>query len=528
MDPELEFALEDYRDILLDYLFTKKDIKKWENDEQVVINKNFIPLLKGDWNRRNNYELDKKLNLSKLLNKPITKTNLFNMLKTELERKPTFIKSDSYVYNFNPNLFFLFYEDFYGIKVKKMEIFYKPKIINDRIVGINFCNYEILAKSIRHETLKIIEIHSRFILNKNFYDILTHDLFTEIFIEGCVIQYPTNQRYIDLSYKIHEHNLLIEINEKHHNTFTDEFRELEVFIENNSRLNNYNLNDNFLTTDIFYKDVLFMNFCKTLYSNEKHNESIILYLVEEHGFELPPTRIGVQIVRNNLKMKLSEIPQLPFFDPSDKIDIDSIIIQSYHRGDINIEIDFSNWNQIPKPKIKIPDNDLLTILSNKNNLELNSEGLINILTSIPTNKWSKRREYISYINDLQNKYINTIEQLLKDKDNKILIDKYKLCMDVLELLKYNKDDYYQHLYKKYNREYVSKNFHEFIPFIKKSKNNFVDFELLKKILDQETINKVYDSEVSKFDKDIEVLLNYQIMKPKEIESIFEINDGFID
>lgn len=534
MDSNLEFALDDYRDIILEHLFTRLDIKKWKNNEEIIINKHFIPLLKGDWNRRYGNDF-KRLDLAKLNGKLITKTKLFKMLITELERKVTFVDSDCYVYNFNPNFFFLFFDDFYGLTVKNFEIIYKPKKINDRIVGINFCNYEQLSKSIRHETLKLIEVHSRFVLNKNFYDIIGHDLFTEIFIEGCMIQYPINNKYIDQSYQIGQSNLLIEINEKQHNTFVDNFRELEIYIENNSRLNNYNLSNIFMTTDIFYKDKLFLDFCKCLYSNGYTNESIILYLVEDHGFELNPTRIGVQIVKGSIKMMLSDIPNIPFFDPVEKIDIDKILIQSYHRGDINPNLDFNNWvsfKKINKQITKVPDSDLITILSNKDQIEVNSAGLINILTGIPSKNWNKRREYIEYINNLQNKYINTIEKLLEDKDNKILIDKYKLSMNVLSLLKYDKNDYYQQLYKKYNRDFISKNFHEYIPFIKRSKNNFVDFELLKKILDKETINKVYEDEISKFNyanNNIEVLLNYQIMKPKEIEELFDIDQcDFVD
>ena len=81
IDSNLEFALDDYRDILLEHLFTKKDIKKWKNNEEVIINKKFIPLLKGHWSRKFNSDFDKKLNLKSI--KMVQKAHFLSLLDNQ-------------------------------------------------------------------------------------------------------------------------------------------------------------------------------------------------------------------------------------------------------------------------------------------------------------------------------------------------------------------------------------------------------------------------------------------------------------
>ena len=192
------------------------EIEKWNNNDEIEINSNFNSLLNGDWNRN---PIDNKLNLLKLKGNKIRPLEIYKMIKTEM-------KSDikPYNYNFNPNWFFIFFDKFYEE--------YKYEYNND-LMCIEFDKNIKLRKEIKY----IIEIHSKLLLNKNVKRILDVNHYNYL-IKNCLIQkkvkgYYKNY-YVDLSYKIDNYYLLIEINEEHHIEEKDLIREEDIL--------NYNKN----------------------------------------------------------------------------------------------------------------------------------------------------------------------------------------------------------------------------------------------------------------------------------------------
>ena len=164
--------LEDIRDIILNYLFGNRQnkIDRWIENKKIKINDNFKPLLQGDWTR-NKYPKPDKLNLDNLLNDKTTKNDIFNSLVKELKIPSS---KGNYSQNFNPNWFFIFYEEFLDNKIFDI---IEVKDSTERIIGLQITNSE----KFRLETIKIIELHSRFLLNRCFYKILS-DKFIEYFI----------------------------------------------------------------------------------------------------------------------------------------------------------------------------------------------------------------------------------------------------------------------------------------------------------------------------------------------------------
>lgn len=535
MDFELQFKLKSYRKRLYQHLFTDEEIDKWEKNEKVLISRKFAPLLQGDWTRSARFDGYQGMNLDSLINVKKTKTELFNIIKDEISRNIEFKNSDYYVHNFNPNLFFLLFDQFYGSSIKKTKIKFDAKTINDNIYGITFCNES--KKVFREETLYLIELHSMFILNQNIQKTLGEELFAEIFIKNCQIQYyakkhnpHSKNRYIDMSYLINKMPFLIEINEKYHSIILDYFKEIDVELSTGSKLNSLELYDETVSLEESFK-VILKNFCTTLYKAEYKDEGVILYMVEFADFNVDTAKIGVQLVNNNLTLKLSEITSLPFFDENEEtIDIDLLIIKLFNIDKINPNTDFNNWDEIIKnrPK-KIKKKDLLLILTmEKNNIELNAKGIMKILTNIPTNLWSRQDDYFEYLQNLQEKYVKTVSHLLENKKKSNLIDRYIENKKIIELIKYDQNEYFNKLKEKIGNRTMHNLFHEKLPFLKATPNKgiFVDFNMYKNLVDQKFLDQLSNNHVKKVEScslgNIELILGFTIMSSEEINDIYNM------
>ncbi len=542
MDFELKNKLKNYRNKIYEYLFSDTDINKWENNEKVFINKNFIPLLQGDWTR--NYYGYQGINLGKILNKKISKTELFNILKDELSRTISFKDNDYYIHNFNPNLFFLLYDQFYDCEIKNNKITWEAYCAaDDKIIGIFFC--EETRKVLREETVYLIELHSMFVLNSNIFDILENNLYTDIFIKNCYIQYHakkygnlTKNRFIDLSYVINNKPYFIEINEKAHSKILDYYKEIDVYLTTGSRLNSMDLYDEFYSTAKTFRKFLH-NFCISLYKAGYKDQSITLHMVEFSDFSVDTAKIGVQLVNKTLEIKLADVLALPFFDESnDQIETDDLIIKLYNLNKINPEKDFSNWCEI------IPDyestkglkpNNILIMCAEKENIILNTKGLMKILTNIPTNMWSRQDDYFEYLDNLQTKYVETVSRLLDDelKDIKI-VDRYIEYKNIVELIKFDQDEYFKNIKEKVGNRRLTNLFHDKLPFLKVDNrpNKFVDFTVYKNLVNQKYLNTLSGYHIKKIDKNnlekAELILGYSIMSSDEIKEIYSMTSKQFD
>lgn len=172
MDEELKDKLSSIKDNILEHIFDKdtKLIEKWNNDKIIDLKREtFEVLFHGDWSRNSKC----KLNLDKLIDTSNKPSVIFNEIKKELQRPKT---EGLYKSNFNPNLFFLFFEEFYNLPIKNTsEKSYKLtydflKNLNEdgKIIGIKIKNREQLENNyvLRKEIIQIIEFHSKILFDE--------------------------------------------------------------------------------------------------------------------------------------------------------------------------------------------------------------------------------------------------------------------------------------------------------------------------------------------------------------------------
>lgn len=503
MDSLLEIKLENIKDIILNYLFVEEDKYKWNTNQKVKININFKPLLQGNWTRewRN---MNTNINLDNLLNTKICKEDFFQILENELIREK---KTGDYSSNFNPNLFFLFFDYFYyNMKNKDKILHFEADVDhNDTIIGIRFNNDKKISKIYRPEFLKIIEIHSRFLLNNTILDILKVELFTKYFIKNCYIQYEVkinflNQKnFVDLCYLIEDKELFLEINELWHDKINDHFRELNILLSTGSRLVNFNLGDTFCTNEKVF-DNLFLNFCKLLYQSEE-SKAIILILVEVNGFPLEQVELGVGLLNKEIQIKLSELLNISFLDDIN-LNIDEFIEKVFNNENINKELDFINFTK----KLTLKN-----LLKYKNEIKLTSYGVKNFLLTLTGKEWKKRKEYIKFMDDLEYKYYETIKNLLEDNSFDILKNENLELKNILILNKFDQNEFYNKIKRN------EKLYHPRIPFIIKQDKSFVNYKLLANILKN---IKIKETDIKN-----NIIVNYRLMTFNEIHILY--NDEFL-
>ena len=497
--------LEDTRDRILNYLFNENEtkIELWLNNKKIKINDNFEPLLQGDWTR---YPKENRLNLNSILHEKITKNEIFNSIIKELKIPSS---KGNYSKNFNPNWFFIFYEEFIS-----ENIFEEIKDYNDKIIGIQFINSKY-----RPEIIKIIELHSRFIINSNFTDLLGSDKFFEYFIKGCYIQYKIvdnifQNKYLDLCYIIKDYKLLLEIDEYHHNEIIDYNKKMNLMISSQCRLVNYNINDCYMTNDKVFENLV-KSFCKIIYHNELKIEAIKLYLIEINKMEIGMINVGVSIINSELKLKLSDILSLPFFDSSNKLLLDKIIEDVIKKGNIYPSKDF---HQIYKKDITLEN-----LIKDKKKLELTSFGIKNWLLSIDGIYWSRRKDYIDFMDELERQYYLVIENIIKDDDIGQLQQQNQLLKNIIGLKKYNAVIFFEKVKEK---KLFNNKLHNTVPFIIKEDKSYIDYELLSAILSEEINRQINTNDFIK-DKGIpKYIPNYRLIYPSELSKIY--NNDFID
>jgi hypothetical protein len=478
----------------MEHLFGSNDITK------VKITNRCKSLLQGDWSR---YHKPNRLNLDKYLGKEMMLDTIFDSIIDELKLES---KRGDYSMNFNPNWFFIFYKEFYESKIFDI-IPVKNK--DDIIIGIELCPKS--GNTVRIETIKIIELHSRFLLNNSVIKILGEEKFLKYFVENCYIQYKIqdnmyNNSYIDLCYVVENTNLLLEINEYHHNEINDTTRQKNIIINSNSRLTHYNTNDYFYTNDNVYKNMI-RNMCKIIYNNNNTSDAIKIFLTEINNMPYHMINVGVSLYKDEYKLLLSDLLTIPFFDPTDKLSITSVIKSIIKKGNVNSEQDFST--------LYTKDITLENIVEDMNTLELTSYGIKNFLLSINGKKWSRRKDYIEFMDNLEKECYKVIEEIIKDDTIDMLQQETIMLKNILGLVKYDQNTFFE----KASKMKLFKNIlHKTVPFIVKTEEKvYVDYSLLSNVLDSNIKSKINCREFG----DNRYITNFRLMLPSELNRIFE-------
>jgi hypothetical protein len=315
---------------------------------------------------------------------------------------------------------------------------------------------------------------------------------------------------LDLCYLIENNELCLEINEYHHNEIIDSIRKMNVMLSSNCRLVNYNLNDCYETCDKVYENLI-KSFCKIIYNNGSKTESIILYLTEINKMEIGMIMVGVSMINSKLKLKLSELLKLPFFDRSIKLNIDNIIKSVIEKGNINIDRDFTI---IYKKEITSEN-----LINDKKKIELTSFGIKNWLLSIDGNLWTRRNNFIDYMDELEREYYKVIENIIKDDDLGKLQQENIILKNIIALKKYDSNIFFD---KVINKKLFHNNLHKNIPFIIKEDKSYIDYDLLSIVLSINVTNKI---NIKEFVKE-KYIPNYRLMFQSELDQIYI--DEFLD
>lgn len=482
VEPDLKDLIKEQISKETSYLFENEStlVQKFQNYEDVKVNrKTFKKLFQGDWTRKNMFNnssqykgLDLELaflDANKNPNQTISLLRIFMELIKEICR--TTQTSNDYNHNFNPRLYFLTIDFFMNTKIiskvkNEEKVYYmRPIIVKDdldNIIGIKFGGE--LRDIIRDETLRTIEIYSMFIFNPIFINnlVFSEQNFIKIFIANSIIQYhskTTNiyskDNFIDLAIiikknkdvkslrKIFTTKAFIEILEVFHDYLADNLREIDELKVEKCKFLNISVKNRKKTQDYFNE--FFPKFIILLYYAGYRYEAIISCMVQIEKFNLEMAAFAVQFKMGLLDCKLSSLPNLPIFNKI--INLDKLLFDM--AGKINLFTDFKNYNDIMMEKenkevlnfwIKTGQNEehiTYCILNHfKDKLELSGIGFKKILSKIEEKDWPNQNDFYKYMDQIEEKYIDVIENFFNDKDSNLKDEDYKQYYYINDYVRY--------------------------------------------------------------------------------------------
>ena len=564
MDEKLKDKLTNIKDNILEKIFDNnvKLIKKWNNDEIIDFKREtFEVLFHGDWSRNSKC----KLNLDKLLDTSNKPTVIFNEIKKELQRPKT---EGLYKSNFNPNLFFLFFEEFYNLPLKNTsDKSYKLtydflKNLNDggKIIGIKIKNREQLENNyvLRKEIIQIIEFHSKILFDELLRDYLGEDIFGKIFIKNCVIQKKVltynDERFVDLCYaldkvilyptleneklsledlqKIDSKNLYLEVNEEKHIPVLDKLRDNSLvatsgiricYIETVDIVNYYHYDTYKNLIKVFCKIAFGLSSIRDSYLFNMKNTIMRIYLtiIEELNSQFVDFIVSYQYENKNYS--INDIFDLlnQNNDSNEEIKKKQIIKKLFKTKffeDNEIYVNLSIYDKV--------NEDVDYIITNMNNIYLTRYGIESMFYSIDKKYWDNKNEFIKFKIDVEKKYLDSIENLLKDDIIDILVEEHNVKNAIFYILKnYDKIDFiklkeYVNTKKSFSR-YKNK-LHPELPFLIRSEKSTVDYRTLGYLISDEMVEKYkYENEIYS-----NLIVGYRPLYETEIKQILGIYDDY--
>lgn len=539
MNEILEDKLQDIKNIILETILENKDdIKRWKQDKEICFDeKRFATLFFGDWSRNNktSLKLDKFINTK---NKP---SIIFEEIKKELQRK----NSSIYKSNFNPNLFFLFFNEFYGLELStkyKLEFDSLIDEKTDRTIGLQILNKEKLESNniLRKEIIRVIEIHSKILLNVNIEHYLGIEFYKRVFIKNCVIQKEVqtyyNSKYIDLCYcidkvilhpnnidvnelnKNEKNNILIEINEEHHFEIADNLRNNNLISSSGAKISSYDLTNILDNHGTLFNKHIITNLSKILIKNKEMKNNIMkLYLTNVEDLQEQFVDFIIEFKYNDKKFTFDTIfTEILRNNDGNYLDIEKIFTKLYKRGVFDNDGYFDKLDDYKK--IINKDNGLKYLINNYSNIFLSRLGIENLFYSIDRKDWKNKDEFLIFKIDVESKYLDSVEKLLQDDTLDILMEENNIKNSVFHILK----DFNPTKFKKNSKKiYKYKNLlHTQIPFVIKCKDKFTDIRIIKLLIDDELFEEL--EEKNTFCKGY--LVNYRPLFKSEFDEIMNFKE----
>ncbi len=531
-DSSFQDKLKEVQKILIKNLIDKSIIDKWINNEEIYIESSkFKNLFCGDWNRNNSYTC----NLNKFLNKKIKPDEIFNTIIKELTRKRE--KSyELYRANFNPNLFFLFYDKFENYTLAKdYKFYFTPIFDNDKIVGVRIGNRSNLIKNkiMREETIVLIELQSRILLNDVLISILGDDIFCKYFVINSIIQKQVKtyigEKYVDLAYLVNECEnknpgllnidmndyIYIEIQEGHHKYLEDTIRNNAILSSGKSCNIPYYINFDY---DKFHNKIfkqIIKGLSKIIIKNNPNLESTVLksYLifVEDLDFNIVDMVIDLKNKRNTIYSIIDVVEKCSLNSEDNKFNKTKIIKKIIKDNVLTHPKYFLNITDYMK---LIQDNEYL--YNNYQNILLSDIGVNALLNGIPDKYWNNKAEFNIYKTEIENKYFQSIINLLKDDQIDFLIKENIMKSSVFHVVKNRNDDkWFKNV--KFMKN-LFHNFHKDIPYMFKEEGSIISGEIIKIFVTEEKFKYLYENNVL----DDGLLLDYRIVYPIELDQIMNI------
>lgn len=523
--------LEGTKKLILKSLFDNSNINKWNNNEEIIINNKFENLFCGDWERNSGY----KCNLNKFLGKKIKPLEIFETITKELKRKRE-NSYDLYRANFNPNLFFLFYDKFYNFELSKGYKFYFTPIYDDnKIVAIQIGNRNnfIKNKIMREETIILIELHSRILFSDILCDILSEEIFTKYFIINSIIQKQVKtyigDKYVDLAYLINKCEnknpgllnldmndyIYIEIQEGHHKYIEDIVRNNAILSSGKSINVHYYINFEYEKSHNKIMKEIIKGLTKIIIKNNPEIEPLALkaYLVfiENLDFNMVDMIVDLKNKKNTIKNVLDMVCKICNYSDNDnfnenkiinKITKDNILLHTKYFEDTSIVFQLMRDNEYLK--------------NNSDKIILTDIGINALLNGISNKYWVNKIDFYIFKTDIENKYFESIINLLKDDQYNLLIKENLLKSSVFYVVK-NRDD--NKWFKNINflKKLYTK-FHPNIPYMFKEDGNIISRDIIKIFINDVTFKK-YDEDNILDDGN---LIGYRIVYQKEFDEIMNL------
>lgn len=546
MDEILKDKLEDIRTTILETIFdnNSEKINRWKKDLKIDFDNSFQVLFNGDWTR-NSYT---KINLSSLLNTKNKPSVIFEEIKKELQRPKM---ENCYKCNFNPNFFFLFYDKFYNLeliqkkyKTYKLEFDSLKDEITDKIIGIQILDREKLEDYgiLRKEIIRTIEIHSKILFNENLKEYLGFDFYKKIFIKNCVIQKEVqtyyNSRYIDLCYsldkvilfpnnvpieELHQNekkNLFVEVYEEAHCKESDNVRTNMLISSSGAKIVSFDITDIFDQDGIKTNLGIITNLCKILIKDNDHKNNIMkLYLVEIEKLDQQFVNFIIDYKYKNKKFNIKSIFNIMSQNnDEEELSEKKILKILYKRGFFDSE----NYFEQPEEFNKIKSKGIDYLLDKYENIYLTRIGIENMFYSVDKKYWKNKDEFTQFKIDLEEKYLDSVENLLLDDTLDILVEENNLKNSVFYVLKnFDVEKYKKNIkmFSKYKNSYNTD-----IPFIIKSQKHSIDSRIIKLLISEELFEEY--EKTNKFKKDC--FAGWRFLYESEIKEIMNYENSFLD
>jgi hypothetical protein len=549
--------------ILKTILNDDKLVKDWLDDKKILMSEDlFTNLFNTDYTR--NYKFT--LNLTKYLNTRTRPSVIAEKILNELQRE----NSKMYKSNFNPNLFFIFYDKLINFEITKdleykqfkYQIKFKPIIYDNQIIGLELNNKYLLQDMniIRTEIINSIEIHSKILFNQNLENLLGKDFFCNFFINNCIIQKEIStsfgKRYIDLSYG--EYNYInydhykkintldeftieqfyncnnrcvfIEINEERHTEIVDNLRSESIFTATGRKIIQiyntiYHEGKSFIRELILSLSKLYVNdVIKKKYvlkASDKINKDMLikfikLYMIEIDNFDIKYVRFVLEVLKDtktiitfeNLLKKI----KMEFANNSKLFNFTKVVNNLLLKKVLD-ENDF-----IKTPIFRSIKLDCM-VHCYLDKLYLNISGINKILYNIDSKYWlpEDKKRFFESKNSIEMKYINLLSDILKNNEDELAARAFINSISVNYILRNLNDElFFKNAMKldKY-KKFIDPD----IPYVLKSEEDNLDGSYLKFILSKDKYDKLV--------RDNKIFLMKYIPKRRLINEIelSEILDG---